>query len=283
MRLLYIILSVSFIFAAPLLAQNKTAKKDAKKEDPTASFRLKLIASREVKMAKGYTEIYNSLTPRLTALYFDKYGNKKSSYHYYPRIDTVKNEWVWDVLPYGQMALEVDHIAFKTIRDTFVMNAPVHEWQAQLAPDSALYTYLDRQQYTYLRGAMMFSQTFIVYFSDGEEIVNRDRIVELIPEAIRVQKMRHSNAFYVTIPTADTRTVDEIIAEQKQGKKRAAEPYYLGPTITKYIELLQLEPNVTYANPTFFYDEREPEMLDPKQYPKSDELVKKELLQLTND
>jgi hypothetical protein len=279
MRLLYIILCLSILLGAPLVAQ----KKDTKKEEATASFRLKLLASREVKMAKGYSEIYKNLKPKLTYLYFDKYGKRKSSYSYTPRLDTVQNEWVWDVLPFGQMALEVDDIAFKVIRDTLLMNLPVKSWEAQLEIDSVLYTYQDRQQYTYLRGSLLFSQTFVVYFSEGEEIVNRDRIVELIPDAIRVQKMRYGNAFYVTIPTADTRTVDEIIAEQKEGRKRASDAYYLGPTITRYIELLQLEPNVIHVNPTFFHDEREPEMFDPKEHPKSEYLIKKELLQLTND
>jgi hypothetical protein len=276
---------IFFAFAASLAAQNKKPTKAADKKEPerTVSLRLKLDAERSIKVSKGFKEIYNNLTPKITALYTDKNGKRRGTYEYFPRRDSIKDEWVWDVLPYGQVALEVDNIAFVPIFDTLLMNQEFETWEVRLAVDSVLYAYQDGEKYSYLRGSLSFAQTFIVYFTSGSAMDNYDKIVELIPDAIRVQKATHGNAFYVTLPVADARTVDDLILEKKLGRRRGFEGYYLGPMVTRYIELLQAEPNVAYANPTFYNDPREEEMFNPKTTPKSDYLIKKQILQLTND
>jgi hypothetical protein len=273
------------LFAASLAAQNKKPTKAAVEKEPerTVSLRLKLSADRPVKVSKGFKEIYSNLTPKITALYTDKNGNRRGTYEYYPRYDSGKDEWVWDVLPYGQVALEVDNIAFAPIFDTLLMNQEFETWEVRLAVDSVLYAYEDGEKYSYLRGSLSFSQTLIVYFASGSAMDNYDKIMGLIPDAIRVQKSRHGNAFYVTLPVADARTVDDLILEKKLGRRRGFEGYYLGPMISRHIELLQAEPNVAYANPTYYNDPREDEMFNPRTTPKSDYLIKKQVLQLTND
>lgn len=278
-----LLLVANFAAAQKNNKTNKTNKTStAKAEEPRSTLRFSLGAPAKLKAAKGFREIYENLSPKITAIYIDKYGNKRGTYSYYPRLDTAKYMWIWDELPVGIMALEVEHIAFKPIRDTLLMNEREEVWERTLEVDSMLYTYNNREQYTYLRGSLNFSQTFIVKFDGGDMVENYEKILELIPDAVRVQKTRYDNAFYITIPIADARTVDDLIAEKKFGRTRAFEGYYIGPMITKYIELLQNEPNVAWANPTFYNDPREAEMFDPKKTPKSDYLIKKQILQLTD-
>ncbi len=224
----------------------------------------------------------------------DKKGEYRTSYSYFPRLDTVTRDFVWDTLPYGTLILSITSPAFQPISDTLYFGTPERGWERNLLIDSTLYTYdKDGEKYEYLRGSLNFSNTFIVGFKSGEPIANYDLLVALLPNALRIQKTVVGNSFYITIPTEETRTLKELL-DEKNNPKQAPVPrgYFIGPQITQAIETIlyetdpktqvrSLRAGIRYIYPTFIDDKpEEARMLDPKTVQKSERLQQKQMLQI---
>lgn len=264
-------------------AQKKPAAKE-KAPDPTANFEFRFMVADSVRKAQGFDSIYHDLKIKLTYFYFNNKLQRVRTLKFWAGFNHNKQCWTLDNLPYGMYELEFYDIAFKPISREIVLNKPVIPIEDSLDVDSIPYTFQNGKRFQYTRGILNFAQTFIVYFKDGDPIKNKKTIEKVIPEAERVHKMKHHNGFYVTIPIPARATpMSELFYEQRTGNKRKFEGFYMGDAITGCIMRLQELPNVQYANPTFYNDEREPEMFDAEKIPKSNYLKRKELGLLSED
>lgn len=149
------------------------------------------------------------------------------------------------------------------------------------------------EPYQYIPGTLMFSETIIVFFKEGDDLPkpseNQAFLKEKALKDLQKQNpdisVRHvaqlsyaKNAFYVVLGLPDRRTMADLLYFQENGDKPFPRGYYIGNDITLVIEtLLKAEGDIVEKVLPTFYEDKEMEYrtVDPDDYPKSKRLQRK--------
>ncbi len=212
----------------------------------------------EMSMARYFEQARREIKVEF-AEYIYRAGQSDFGKRYEAVYNDEKDAWTIR-LPAGLYQMRTQHIGFKPITELVETGAKELAIQKKLSVDSLPYTYENGQAYNYIKGGMQFSETLIVYFRAGEPDENKAYLEETFaPE--KVQKIKYSNAFFLTLNLKSQVTLAEILYRQTLGDDLLPEGYYFGDAVTKAIETLQYNENVRYANPTFILDKEAAEVL----------------------
>ncbi|WMX12951.1 MULTISPECIES: hypothetical protein [unclassified Aureispira] len=215
-------------------------------------------ANDDIETSYGYWEARSNLKV-LIDMYGFSGGVKHLAEQYEMKYDVGEEAWVV-TLPKGFFELRVESLGFTDIKSPLRLKQDYRE-NILLNVDSTSYTYKNRKRYNYIAGTLNFCSTILVQFGSGDPAAQRDFLLSALEvegfehiSVLRTQKIRHTNAFLVTLAITD-RTPLNILLYRKMTKQPEIERGYLiGGDITKAIELFQENSNVLFANPSFLND-----------------------------
>ena len=194
------------------------------------------------------------------------FGKKYSAYY-----NAEKDLWTARI-PRGIYQLRTQHIGFNSITKIIEFTQEELDLEETLQTDSLPYCYEDGKKFNYIKGGIEFSETILVYFRSGDPAENMAFLEESFVIE-KVQKMRHINAFILTLSLSSQVTLAEILYRQALGDELLPEGYYFGDAITKAIETLQYNPSVSYANPTYIFTPSRIETLKKSDFSTLDALL----------
>jgi hypothetical protein len=170
-----------------------------------------------------------------------------------------KKKDLWQIrVPKGWYLLRSKHIGFKAVKQILEVKKMKEEVESRLELEGELpYTYKDGSTYTYIKGGIEFSETIIVFFKSGTPEENKGFLEETFA-AEKVQKLKYSNAFFLTLNLKNQEPLPEVLIRKSMGDVPLHEGFYFGESITKAIETLLNNPNVDYANPSFIVPKSAP-------------------------
>lgn len=262
-------------------------------------------AQEKIAYAKYYDKALTEIKVELLEYSFEG-GKTDFGKTYTAKYNKKKKNWQVRA-PKGWYLLRSKHIGFKSVKEILELKKMKEEKTARLEIEGELpYTYKDGNTYTYIKGGIEFSETIIVYFKSGTPEENKGFLEETFA-AEKVQKLKYSNAFFLTLNLKNQEPLPEVLIRQSMGDEPLHEGFYFGEAITKAIETILNNPNADYANPTFIVPKKDltelklvdygsvggmladferdrnpekPKFLNIKDFEKSDELKNKLLRQL---
>lgn len=244
-------------------------------------------ADDKMETAYGYWEARANAKVQMDMFGF--VGNKgKHLYKTFDfKYDEAQDAWLV-TLPKGYFELRVESLGFTNINFPFRLEKD-HREEFLLKVDSTAYTYKDGKKYNYIVGTLNFCETILVEFKGGELEENRTFLSTVLAvegmehlRVLRSQKVRHSNAFLVSLGIDDRTPLNVILHRKMMGLPRIERGYLIGPDVTKAIEMIQANPNVKYANPSFLNDPNQT-FRKSADYTKSEELERKLLKLMEED
>lgn len=179
-----------------------------------------------------------------------------------------KEKDLWQVrAPKGYYLLRSKHIGFKSVKDIIELKKMKEERTSRLEIEGELpYTYENGNTYTYIKGGIEFSETIIVHFKSGTPEENKGFLEENFA-AEKIQKLKYSNAFFLTLNLKNQEPLPEVLIRQSMGDEPLHEGFYFGEAITKAIETILNNPNADYANPSFIVPKDDIQELKLVDYP----------------
>jgi len=219
---------------------------------------IELLADNDkVERSQGYWEAREAVDVNMDMYGF--VGGKHLAHSFPLKYNIDEDAWVGNV-PKGYYELRVESLGFTNIKFPFRLKKN-HQEEFRLKLDSVVYSYKDRKRYNYIAGTLNFCETILVQFRQGEFADNRTFLIEALAieglehiEVLRTQKIRHTNAFLVTLGIADRTPLNMLLYNKMTNKPELERGYWIGPDITKAIEIFQENENVVYANPSFLDD-----------------------------
>jgi hypothetical protein len=215
-------------------------------------------ANDDIETSYGYWEARSKLKP-LIDMYGFSGGVKHLAEKYEMKYDEGEDAWVV-TLPKGFFELRVESLGFTDIKSPLRLKKDYRE-NIFLNIDSTSYTYKDRKRYNYIAGTLNFCATILVQFGDGNPADQRAFLLSALEvegvehlSVIRAQKIRHANAFLVTLAITDRTPLNMILYKKMTKQPEIERGYLIGADITKALELIQENSNVLFANPSFLND-----------------------------
>lgn len=215
-------------------------------------------ANDDIETSYGYWEARSNLKP-LIDMYGFSGGVKHLAEKYEMKYDQGEDAWVV-TLPKGFFELRVESLGFTDIKSPLRLKKDYRE-NIFLNIDSTSYTYKNRKKYSYIAGTLNFCSTILVQFKDGDPADQRDFLMSALEvegyehlSVLRTQKIRHTNAFLVTLAITDRTPLNMILYKKMTKQPKIERGYVIGGDVTKAIELFQENSSVLYANPSFLND-----------------------------
>lgn len=235
-------------------------------------------ANDKIETSYGYWEARANLDVQMNMYGFTG-GVKRLAERYTMKYDAGEDAWVV-TLPKGFFELNIKSLGFQDIVFPFRLKKDTRE-EFQLKRDSISYTYKNRKRYDYIAGTLNFCATIYVQFRDGDPAAQLAFLSEVLAveglehlNILRTQKLRHTNAFLVTLDIADRTPLNMILYRKMTNAVRTERGYLIGDDVTKAIELIQVNNNVLFANPSFLNDPNQT-FLASANYTRSEELERK--------
>lgn len=235
-------------------------------------------ANDEIETSYGYWDARANLDVKMDMYAFNG-GVRRRVKSYTMQYDQGEDAWV-ATLAKGFYELRVESLGFKNIKFPFRFKTD-HREEFALERDSISYTYKNRKKYDYIAGTLNFCATIYVQFRGGNPTDQLAFLSEVLAvegleylNVLRTQKLRHTNAFLVTLDIADRTPLNMILYRKMTNQPKIERGYLIGNAVTKAIELIQASDNVLFANPSFLNDPNEV-FLKSSKYTKSEELERK--------
>jgi hypothetical protein len=211
----------------------------------------------KVERSQGYWQARKAVDVKMDMYGF--VGGKHLAHSFTLKYDIEKDAWLGNV-PKGYYELRIESLGFTNIKFPFRLKKD-HQEEFRLKLDSVAYTYKHKKRYNYIAGTLNFCETIVVQFRQGEFADNRTFLMEALAleglehlEVLRTQKIRHTNAFLVTLGIADRTPLNILLYNKMTNKSELERGYWIGPDVTKAIEVFQENDNVLSANPSFLDD-----------------------------
>ncbi|BDS12190.1 hypothetical protein [Aureispira anguillae] len=243
-------------------------------------------ANDQIETSYGYWEARANVDVKVN-MYSLNGAVKRLAKQYTMRYDQGEDAWTV-MLPMGFFELQVKSFGFKDIKFPLRLKKDYrHEFSLEL--DSVSYTYKNRKLYNYIPGTLNFCATIYVQFKDGDPAEQLAFLTEVLAveglehlNVLRTQKIRHANAFLVTLDIADRTPLNMILYQKMTKQPQIERGYLIGGDVTRAIELIQENSNVLFANPSFLDDPNQVFMTSSN-YTKSEELERKLLRLMEED
>lgn len=227
-------------------------------------------SSETMTMARFFAQARKEVKVEFTEYIFrggqSDFGKRYPAYY-----NEEKDLWTTRV-PRGIYQLRTQHIGFNSVTEIVELKAGEMDLERQLKVDSLPYCYENGKKFDYIRGGIEFSESILVYFRSGDPAENKAYLEETFTVE-KVQKMRYTNGFILTLSLMSQVTLAEILYRQALGDELLPEGYYFGDAITKVIETLQYNPNINYANPTYIFPKDKVEVLKTTDFSTLDALL----------
>lgn len=239
-----------------------------------------------IETSYGYWDARANLEVKIDMYGFSG-GVKHLAEKYTMKYDAGEDAWVV-TLPKGFFELRVESMGFTDI--IFPLRQK-KDYRAEfdLEVDSTSYTYKNGKRYNYIAGTLNFCATIYVQFKGGDPAEHLAFLTEALAveglehlNILRTQKIRHTNAYLVTLDIADRTALNRILYQKLTHQPKTERGYVIGGDVTKAIELIQANSNVLFANPTFLDDPNQVFMTSTN-YAKSEELERKLLRLMEED
>lgn len=239
----------------------------------------------KIERSQGYWEAREALDVKLDMYGF--VGGKHLAHTFDLKYSEDEDAWVVNV-PKGYYDLRIESLGFTNIKFPMRLKED-HREEFRLKLDSVSYTYKNRKRYNYIQGTLNFCETIFVQFREGEFADNRAFLTEALAieglehlNVLRTQKVRHTNAFLVTLDIADRTPLNILLYNKMTNQPEIERGYLIGADVTKAIELFQANSNVLYANPSFLNDPTQ-EFRTSAKYTQSEQLERKLLRLMEED
>lgn len=272
---LYFTLLLSFFVLSMTFAQKNKVMID--------SFRVTIKLNPDhdsVKRAVNYKKAYEAVKVKFNKLSF-KYGEKKTTKVFDLPYNSELDAWSM-LMPKGLYNMTIKHDGFVPQEVPMAVEDSLEE-VFYLKVDSLPYTYKDNKKYHYIHSTLDFTETVFVQFKILDPFEAKGILDGLLPTcpdiSVRnIQKIPKVNAFLVDISVKDNTSLPLLLYRKVSNTPAPPRGTEIGYQISKVIEILQMTPEIEYVNPMF--NNTNPELLKPDDFPKSEELKDKLLRQL---